>query len=47
MRSVTGFHETPPDQGLCVGPARRPRGRGLTLGVPGNTTVVVEAVNEY
>jgi hypothetical protein len=46
MRSVTGFHETPPDQALCVGPAGPLEGAGVTLGVPGNTTVVVEEVND-
>ena len=43
---VTGFHFTPPDQGLCVGPAGPLEGAGVDLGVPGNTTVVVEQVND-
>ena len=36
---LLGGHLTPPDQGLCVGPAS-------ALGLPGNGSVVIEAVNE-
>ncbi len=43
---MTGFHYTPPDQGLCVGPAGPLEGAGVNLGVPGNTSVVVEMVND-
>jgi hypothetical protein len=46
QRTVTGFHFTPPDQGLCVGPAEPLEGGGVPLGVPGKTTVVVEMVND-
>ena len=46
QRTTTGFHYTPPDQGLCVGPARPLEGAGVPLGVPGNQTVVVEMVND-
>ena len=46
QRTQTGFHFTPPDQGLCVGPARPLESAGVNLGVPGNTTVVVELVND-
>lgn len=46
QRTQTGFHFTPPDQGLCVGPAGPLEGAGVNLGVPGNTTVVVELVND-
>ena len=46
QRTQTGFHFTPPDQGLCVGPAGPLEGAGVPLGVPGNTTVVVELVND-
>jgi hypothetical protein len=41
-----GGHVTPPDQGLCVGPAGALEGAGVPLGVPGNTSVVVEPVNQ-
>ena len=40
---LVGGHLTPPDQGLCVGPASAFPG---DLGVPGNTSIVIEAVNE-
>ena len=46
QRTQTGFHFTPPDQALCVGPAGPLEGAGVDLGVPGNTTVVVELVND-
>ncbi len=46
QRTTTGFHFTPPDQGLCVGPAGPLEGAGVNLGVPGKTTVVVEMVND-
>ena len=46
QRTQTGFHFTPPDQGLCVGPAGPLEGAGVDLGVPGDTTVVVELVND-
>ncbi len=46
QRTQTGFHFTPPDQGLCVGPAGPLEGAGVDLGVPGNTTVIVELVND-
>jgi hypothetical protein len=39
---LIGGHVTPPDQGLCVGPASALS----ALGLFGNTPVVVEAVNE-
>jgi hypothetical protein len=39
---LVGGHLTPPDQGLCVGPASALE----ALGLSGNTPVVVEAVNE-
>ncbi len=38
------FELTPPDQGLCVGPASALE--PLHLAVPGNSSVVVEPVNE-
>ena len=41
-----GGHVTPPDQGLCVGPAGALEGAGVPLGVPASTSVVVEPVNE-
>lgn len=41
--SLIGGHLTPPDQGLCVGPASA---FAAPLGVPGNTSVVIESVNE-
>lgn len=44
--AANGFHVTPPDQGLCVGPAGPLEAAGLPLGVPGSTSVVLEAVNE-
>ncbi|HEX4521846.1 MAG TPA: hypothetical protein VH063_19990 [Gaiellaceae bacterium] len=44
--TTLGGHVTPPDQGLCVGPAGAFRTAGISLGVPNNTSVVVEAVNE-
>jgi hypothetical protein len=40
---LIGGHVTPPDQGLCVGPASA---FPIDLGVPGNTSIVIEAVNE-
>jgi hypothetical protein len=40
--SLIGGHLTPPDQGLCVGPASALS----VLGLSGNSPVVVEAVNE-
>ncbi len=40
---LVGGHLTPPDQGLCVGPASA---FPVDLGVPGNTSIVIEAVNE-
>jgi hypothetical protein len=40
---LVGGHLTPPDQGLCVGPASA---FPADLGVPGNTSIVIEAVNE-
>lgn len=40
---LIGGHVTPPDQGLCVGPASA---FPAPLGVPGNTSIVIEAVNE-
>jgi hypothetical protein len=46
QRTTTGFHFTPPDQGLCVGPAGPLEGAGVDLGVPGNSTVIVELVND-
>jgi hypothetical protein len=46
QRTQTGFHFTPPDQALCVGPAGPLEGAGVNLGVSGNTTVVVEQVND-
>lgn len=46
QRTTTGFHFTPPDQGLCVGPASALEGAGVDLGVPGNTSVIVEMVND-
>lgn len=39
---LIGGHVTPPDQGLCVGPASALPALGLT----GNQSVVIEAVNE-
>jgi hypothetical protein len=44
--TVNGFVLTPPDQGLCVGPAGPLEAAGLQLGVSAGTTVVVEPVNE-
>lgn len=44
--AVIGGHVTPPDQGLCVGPASALENAGLPLGVSGSTSVVLEAVNE-
>lgn len=44
--ATVGFHVTPPDQGLCVGPASALQGAGVPLSVPGSTSVVVEPVNE-
>lgn len=41
--AVVGGHLTPPDQGLCVGPASA---FAAPLGVPDNTSVVIEGVNE-
>lgn len=46
QRTQTGFHFTPPDQALCVGPAGPLEGAGVPLGVPGSQTVVVEQVND-
>jgi hypothetical protein len=46
QRTQTGYHFTPPDQGLCVGPAGPLEAAGVPLGVPGRTTVVVELVND-
>jgi hypothetical protein len=46
QRVDTHFHFTPPDQGLCVGPASALEGAGVGLGVPGNTSVIVEMVND-
>ena len=46
QRTTTGFHFTPPDQGLCVGPAGPLEGAGVDLGVPSNSTVIVELVND-
>jgi hypothetical protein len=43
---VNGFVLTPPDQGLCVGPASAFAGSGVVLGVSGSTTIVLEPVNE-
>jgi hypothetical protein len=40
---LVGGHLTPPDQGLCVGPASA---FPADLGVTGNTSIVIEAVNE-
>src|SRR5262249_34264729 len=40
---LIGGHVTPPDQGLCVGPASA---FPVDLGVPGDTSIVIEAVNE-
>jgi hypothetical protein len=40
---VIGGYVTPPDQGLCVGPASA---FPADLGVSGNTSVVIEMVNE-
>lgn len=45
QRVNTGHHDTPPDQGLCVGPAGPLEASGVSLGVPANQTVVVEMVN--
>lgn len=44
--SANAFHVTPPDQALCVGKASALQGAGVPLAVPGNTSVVVEGVNE-
>ena len=44
--TTLGGHVTPPDQGLCVGPADALEAAGLPLGVPGNQSVIVEPVNE-
>ena len=41
--AVIHGHVTPPDQGLCVGPANA---FAAPLGVSGSTSVVIEAVNE-
>ena len=46
QRTKTGFHYTPPDQGLCVGPAGPLEGAGVPLGVPAFQTVVVEIIND-
>ncbi len=46
QRTTTGYHYTPPDQGLCVGPAGPLEGAGVSLGVPADQTVVVELVND-
>ena len=46
QRTTTGFHFTPPDQGLCIGPASALEGAGVDLGVSGNTSVIVEMVND-
>src|SRR5262249_40804972 len=46
QRTQTGFHFTPPDQALCVGPAGPLEGAGVDLGVSAGTTVVVEMVND-
>jgi hypothetical protein len=46
QRTVTGFHFTPPHQGLCVGSAGALEGAGVPLGVPPGSTVVVEMVND-
>lgn len=40
---LVGGHLTPPDQGLCVGPASAV---AADLGVSGNTSVVIEMTNE-
>jgi hypothetical protein len=44
--TVNGHHDTPPDQGLCVGPAGPLEQAGVHLGVAGSSTVVVELVND-
>lgn len=41
--ALIGGHLTPPDQALCVGPASA---FAAPLDVPGNTSVVIEGVNE-
>ena len=46
QRLNTGYHYTPPDQGLCVGPAGPLEGAGVNLGVPADQTVVFEQVND-
>jgi hypothetical protein len=43
---VNGFVLTPPDQGLCVGPAGPLEAAGVPISVSAGTTVVVEIVNE-
>jgi hypothetical protein len=43
---VIGGHVTPPDQGLCVGPAGALKGAGVPLSVSDSTSVVIESVNE-
>lgn len=43
--TASGFHDTPPDQGLCVGAAGPLEASGLQLGVSPGTSVVLEAVN--
>ena len=42
----SGSLDTPPDQGLCVGPAGPLEGAGMNLGVPSDASVVVEQVND-
>jgi hypothetical protein len=47
QRVDTGYHYTPPDQALCVGPAG-PLNASLAspLGVPDNQTIIVEGTND-
>jgi hypothetical protein len=45
QRVYTGHHYTPPDQGLCVGPAGPLEHAGVPITVPGTQTVIVEMTN--
>jgi hypothetical protein len=44
--AVLGGVTTPSDQGLCVGPAGALQGAGVPLAVAGDTSVIVEMVND-
>jgi hypothetical protein len=44
--AANGFHVTPPDQGLCVGPAGLLQNAGVPLAVSPWTSVIVEPVND-